>query len=109
MSTATSRARASGGSRCAPCWRSSALQGAHLVVAGITLPNEGSVELHLRLGFERIGGFEAIGWKRGAWHGVDWFALELGPRPDEPAPLVPLPQIAGTAGLEAALAVRENA
>jgi phosphinothricin acetyltransferase len=84
------------------------LQGAHLVVAGITLPNEGSVELHLRLGFERIGGFEAIGWKRGAWHGVDWFALELGPRSDEPAPLVPLPQIAGTAALEAALA-SENA
>jgi phosphinothricin acetyltransferase len=79
------------------------LQGAHLVVAGITLPNEGSVELHLRLGFGRIGGFEAIGWKRGAWHGVDWFALELGPRSDEPAPLVPLPQIAGTAALEAAL------
>ena len=82
------------------------VQGAHLVVAGITLPNDGSVELHLALGFERIGGFEAIGWKRGGWHGVDWFALELGPRDDEPTPLVPLPQLAGTAALEAALATR---
>ena len=80
------------------------MQGAHLVVAGITLPNDASVGLHLALGFERIGGFEAIGWKHGRWHGVDWFALELGPRADEPAPLVPLPQLAGTAALEAALA-----
>jgi len=79
-------------------------QGAHLVVAGITLPNEGSVKLHLGLGFERIGGFEAIGWKHGGWHGVDWFALELGPRADEPAPLVPLRDLVGTAVLEAALA-----
>jgi L-amino acid N-acyltransferase YncA len=80
------------------------LQGAHLVVAGITLPNEGSVRLHQALGFQRIGGFEAIGWKHGQWHGVDWFALELGPRNGEPAPLVPLPELDGTAVLEAALA-----
>ena len=32
------------------------------------------------LGFERIGEFEAIGWKYGAWHGVEWFGLELGDR-----------------------------
>jgi phosphinothricin acetyltransferase len=80
------------------------VQGTHLVVAGITLPNEGSVRLHLGLGFERIGGFEAIGWKRGGWHGVDWFALELGPREGEPARLIPLPELAGTPELEAALA-----
>jgi phosphinothricin acetyltransferase len=80
------------------------LQRAHLVVAGVTLPNPGSVGLHLALGFERVGGFEAIGWKQGRWHGVEWFALELGARTGEPAPLVPLPVLAGTPGLEAALA-----
>jgi L-amino acid N-acyltransferase YncA len=80
------------------------VQGAHLVVAGITLPNPGSVALHEALGFVRVGGFEAIGWKHGGWHGVDWFALELGPRADEPPPLVPLPELVGTARLEAALA-----
>jgi L-amino acid N-acyltransferase YncA len=80
------------------------VQGAHLVVAGITLPNDGSVGLHLELGFVRVGGFEAIGWKHGGWHGVDWFALELGPRAVEPLPLVPLPELVGTARLEAALA-----
>jgi L-amino acid N-acyltransferase YncA len=75
------------------------LQGAHLAVAGVTPPNPGSVGLHLALGFERIGMFEAIGYKFGAWHGVEWFALELGPRPTEPAPFVPLPELAGSAAI----------
>jgi phosphinothricin acetyltransferase len=79
------------------------LQGAHLAVAGVTLPNPGSVGLHLSLGFERVGGFEAIGYKDGGWHGVEWFALELGPRVDSPPPLVPLPELLGSAALEAAL------
>jgi L-amino acid N-acyltransferase YncA len=70
------------------------LQGAHLAVAGITPPNPASVALHHALGFERIGLFEAIGHKFGAWHGVEWFALELGPRPASPSPLVPLPELA---------------
>jgi L-amino acid N-acyltransferase YncA len=80
------------------------LQGAHLVVAGITPPNPGSVGLHLALGFAPVGQFEAIGWKFGTWHGVAWFALELAPRGDAPSPLVPLPDLAGTPELEAALA-----
>ncbi len=79
------------------------LQGALLAVAGITPPNDGSVGLHLALGFDRIGLFEAIGWKDRRWHGVEWFALELGPRVDEPAPLVPLPALAGTRELADAL------
>ena len=79
------------------------LQGAHLAVAGITPPNEGSIGLHQALGFERVGTFEGIGWKFGRWHGVEWFALELGPRDEAPGPLVPVPRLAGTPELEAAL------
>jgi hypothetical protein len=51
-----------------------------------------------------VGSFEAIGYKSGAWHGVTWFALELGPREAAPAPFVPLPELVGSPGLEAALA-----
>jgi L-amino acid N-acyltransferase YncA len=80
------------------------LQGAHLLVAGVTLPNPGSVALHESLGYRPIGEFEAIGWKFGGWHGVAWYALELGPRDAEPAPLVPLPALEGTPELAAALA-----
>lgn len=79
------------------------LQGAHLAVAGITPPNPGSIGLHEALGFERVGTFEGIGWKFGQWHGVEWMALELGPRDEPPTPLVPLPQLAAGPELEAAL------
>ena len=80
------------------------LQGAHLAVAGITPPNPASEGLHAALGFRRVGSFEAIGYKFGGWHGVTWYALELGPRLAEPAPFVPLAELAGSAALEAALA-----
>ncbi len=80
------------------------LQGAHLAVAGITPPNEASVRLHEALGFERIGLFEAIGWKQDRWHGVEWFAVELGERAEVPVPLVPLPRLLGTPALESVLA-----
>jgi phosphinothricin acetyltransferase len=74
-------------------------QGFHLAVAGITQPNPASEGLHRALGFARIGEFEAIGWKFGAWHGVEWFGLELGPRSDAAAPLRPVAEAAAEAGL----------
>lgn len=76
-------------------------QGFHLAVAGITPPNPGSVGLHRALGFERIGLFQAIGWKSGEWHGVEWFGLELGDRTRAPGPVRPLADAIGTAGLVA--------
>ncbi|MEO5965208.1 MAG: N-acetyltransferase family protein [Candidatus Limnocylindrales bacterium] len=79
------------------------LQGFHLAVAGITAPNPGSVALHRSLGFERIGEFGAMGWKLDAWHGVEWFALELSSRDPIPDPVIPLPDLVGTPELAAAL------
>src|SRR5215218_1373562 len=79
------------------------LQGFHLAVAGITAPNQGSIALHRSLGFARIGEFEAMGWKLDAWHGVEWFALELSPRDPIPDPVTPLPELVGTPELAAAL------
>jgi L-amino acid N-acyltransferase YncA len=63
------------------------LQGFHLAVAGITTPNPASVALHRALGYARVGEFRAMGWKSGAWHGVAWLALELGPGDGDPAPI----------------------
>lgn len=65
-------------------------QGFHLAVAGVTQPNPASTGLHLALGFRRIGEFDAIGWKQGRWHGVEWFGLELAPREAPPVPIRPL-------------------
>ncbi|MBV9438694.1 MAG: N-acetyltransferase [Candidatus Eremiobacteraeota bacterium] len=46
--------------------------------AGITLPNDASVALHRRLGFEPIGTYRRVGWKLGAWHDVAWLGRDVG-------------------------------
>jgi phosphinothricin acetyltransferase len=49
--------------------------------AGITLPNDASVALHRRLGFQAVGVFRSVGRKFGAWHDVSWWHLRLRPEP----------------------------
>jgi phosphinothricin acetyltransferase len=49
-----------------------------MAVAGMTLPNDGSVGLHRDLGFEPCGTYRRIGWKFGAWHDVAWMQRSLG-------------------------------
>ncbi len=66
------------------------LQGFHLAVAGITLPNPASVALHQALGFHEVGVYPAIGWKLGRWHDTGWYAMELGPRAAVADPIRPL-------------------
>lgn len=61
-------------------------RGFHMACAGITLPNEASVALHERLGFERVGVNPEIGWKDGAWRDVGWYQLELAPAGEGPPP-----------------------
>lgn len=58
-------------------------------VAGIVLPNEASVRLHEKLGFQRVGTFHDAGWKQGRWHAVDWwqkrFSTDPAQDPEEQA------------------------
>ncbi|MFC6724460.1 GNAT family N-acetyltransferase, partial [Halobium palmae] len=61
-------------------------QGFVTAYAAITLPNEASVGLHESLGFERIGVFEDVGYKRGAWRDVGFWEKRLRDPPDEPTP-----------------------
>jgi len=84
------------------------LQGFRNAYAGITLPNEASVGLHEAVGFTPIGVYRSVGYKFGAWHDVGWFERQLAPRESDPAPPVPLPRIAGTPELAAALATGER-
>jgi L-amino acid N-acyltransferase YncA len=63
------------------------LQGFYNALAGVSLPNPGSVGLHEAMGFKRLGVYQGIGFKQGAWHDVLWLQLELRERatePDEP-------------------------
>ncbi|MBL0217940.1 MAG: N-acetyltransferase [Myxococcales bacterium] len=48
-------------------------RGFRSVVAGITLPNEPSVAMHLALGFEPCGVIQDAGFKHGAWHAVGFW------------------------------------
>lgn len=50
-----------------------ARRGFRSAVSGITLPNDASIALHQKLGFEHVGTFRDAGWKLGAWHAVDWW------------------------------------
>lgn len=53
----------------------------------ITLPNERSVGLHRRFGFEELGVFRNTGYKLGKWHDVIWMGYVLGSfdnPPEEP-------------------------
>ena len=54
--------------------------------AGIALPNAASVALHESLGFEHLGTYRNVGFKKDAWHDVGWWqkTLQLPPRPLPP-------------------------
>ena len=67
-------------------------QGFHSALAGITLPNPGSVGLHQAFGFELVGVYRDVGYKLGAWHSVGWYQLRLRrPAPDGAVPREPRP------------------
>jgi phosphinothricin acetyltransferase len=47
------------------------------IVAGVTLPNDASIALHRRFGFEPVGTFSANGRKFGRYWDVAWFERPL--------------------------------
>jgi len=60
------------------------VQGFFNAYAGITLPNAASVALHEAVGFKRLGVYERVGYKLGAWHDVGWWQLVLRAHADMP-------------------------
>ena len=54
------------------------------LLAGVTLPNPGSVALHESFGFSPVGVYSAVGYKFGAWHDVGWWQLRIAD-PDRPS------------------------
>ena len=59
--------------------------------AGITLPNPASVALHEAIGMRRIGVYERVGYKLGAWHDVAWYGMRLADPVGVPPEPIPLP------------------
>lgn len=51
--------------------------GVHLVIGGVALPNEASVGLHEKMGFQPVGAFKEVGRKFGRWIDVSYWQLRL--------------------------------
>jgi phosphinothricin acetyltransferase len=51
--------------------------GMHAVIGGIALPNEASIALHERLGFEKVAHFKQVGFKQDRWIDVGYWQLLL--------------------------------
>jgi len=47
------------------------------VIAGISIPNEGSVAAHQSMGFRKVGVFEKVGYKFDSWIDVEFWQLDL--------------------------------
>jgi len=71
-------------------------QGCRNLYAGITLPNEKSVNFHQKMGFNKIADYKNIGYKFNSWHAVGWYELQLNDYSDAPAPFIKWSQIEST-------------
>jgi L-amino acid N-acyltransferase YncA len=63
-------------------------QGYTNVYAVINLPNEKSVTLHEKLGFEYFATYKNVGYKLGEWKNVGWWQLIINDYTYEPEPPV---------------------
>jgi phosphinothricin acetyltransferase len=52
-------------------------RGIHTVIGGAALPNEASVALHEKLGFEHVATFREVGFKHARWIDVAYWQLVL--------------------------------
>lgn len=82
------------------------LQGFHTALAGITLPNEGSVALHESLGMKPLGIYHSVGFKHDGWHDVGWWELNLQGNFDRPQTIKPISALQGSPQVKAALSLR---
>lgn len=79
------------------------LQGFYNLLAGVTLPNAGSIGIHEAMGFQPVGIYRKVGYKFGAWHDVGWWSMEL--RPHQPDPAAPVSTLSLQDSLEWKLAM----
>jgi len=51
--------------------------GKHVAIGGAALPNDASVALHEKLGFEHVATFRQVGFKHGRWVDVAYWQIVL--------------------------------
>ena len=52
-------------------------RGLHLAIGGVALPNQASIALHEKLGFQKVAHFGEVGFKFGRWIDVAYWELKL--------------------------------
>lgn len=67
------------------------LQGLRHLYSCVTLPNEKSIRMQRRLGFEDAGVWHDSGWKFDGWHDVAWLEKHIGS--GKPQPVTPFPAL----------------
>lgn len=68
-------------------------QRVHHVYSLVTLPNQASEKLHMKLGFTPLCIFEKTGYKFANWHDVAWFQKQLLPHTQVPPVFLPIRNI----------------
>ena len=79
------------------------LQGLYNLFAGITLPNDPSVQLHRSFGFQQIAVERSVGYKLGQWHDVSMWQKALRPHVSNPETVKPLRSLANSRTWESAI------
>ena len=69
------------------------MQGYHVVLAIISVPNIPSVALHASMGFVKTASFENIGFKYDAWQSSEWFILRLQDKEQTATAITPIDEI----------------
>jgi L-amino acid N-acyltransferase YncA len=83
-------------------------QGYFKAYAGITVPNEASVGLHLAMGFRELGTYPAEGFKLGVWRDVMWLEMTLQPLVPQPAEPIPAANLRSTDAWKSAIRLGES-
>lgn len=79
------------------------LQGLYTVLAGITIPNDKSINFHKKMGFSHLGTYKNIGFKFGNWHDTQWFQLPLNDYTTPPNTPKKFPEIMNTQEVQSIL------
>lgn len=57
------------------------VQNIHVIIGGITLPNEASIALHEKFGMKKVAHFKEVGYKFDQWHDVGYWQVQLNTKP----------------------------
>lgn len=68
-------------------------QGFKNLLAIISIPNPASEALHKKMGFEKAGDFNAIGYKFGQWQHTCWWQAQIGELDQSPRNPIPISEI----------------